>query len=179
MVTLPYHEDRMHDGMTAGWQRILDRHHANLVGDLTAQLEAEVGTSVTQALIAERERAAADTAHALAEAQTQAEAALEGAVLEERKRASDESRRRLAESLNQTLRRIRQTTAEHETLQLLLEDSTPWAQRAVVLLIENNQARIATWRGAILRLEQENSEECQRAHSSMPYCYSLRERGAC
>jgi len=74
-------------------------------------------------------------------------------VLAERVRASDESRRKLSESLNQTLRRIRQTSAEHETLQLVLEESAACAQRAVVLLIENGQARIAAWRGAALHGE--------------------------
>ena len=88
---------------------------------------------------------------------SQLDAEVSLAVAKERTRASDEARRRLAESLNQTLRRIRQTTAEHETLQLLLEESALWAEPMVVLLIENHHARIASWRGAALRGDEEEA----------------------
>ena len=138
MVTLPYHKDRMHDGGAPDWRQIIERHHANLADELSAQLEAEVGSSVALAISDDRERAGTELAQAIAE---------------ERKRVTDETGRRLSESLNQTLRRIRQTSAEHEALQLLLEDSAACAERAVVVLIENNQVRLAAWRGAGLRDE--------------------------
>jgi hypothetical protein len=132
----------MHDGIAPGWRQTLDRHHENLVGDLTAQMEAEIGSSVGRAV---------------AEARMHAADELRLVVLEERARAN-ESRRQLSESLNQTLRRIRQTSAEHETLQLLLEDSALWSQRAVVLLVEDRQARVASSRGAFVPLEEEDAD---------------------
>jgi hypothetical protein len=88
----------------------------------------------------------------------QLDAEITRAVLEERTLAGIDSRRRLSESLNQTLRRMRQTSAEHETLQLLLEDSASCSERAVVLLIENDQARIAVWRGVELQWDNPKSE---------------------
>lgn len=108
--------------------------------------------------MAEREHGrdeAAQTERAVAAERERMETDAARALTEERARAGDEARRRLSESLNQSLRRIRQTSAEHELLQLLLEDSTACAARAVVLLIENNQARVAAWRGAALREEDE------------------------
>jgi cell division septum initiation protein DivIVA len=77
---------------------------------------------------------------------------------EEKERTAEESRRRLSESLNQTLRRIRQTSAEHETLQLILEESAFCAARAVVVLVESGRiARVAIWRDAALRGDEEDS----------------------
>lgn len=77
---------------------------------------------------------------------------------EEKERSAEESRRRLSESLNQTLRRIRQTSAEHETLQLILEESAFCAARAVVVLVESGRiARVAAWREVTLRGDEEDS----------------------
>jgi hypothetical protein len=176
----------MHDVSAPAWRQTLDRHHTALVDDLTAQFAAEIESSVTaereraeNEAARERERANNEAARAdFAESQrTAAEAALERertdnqaarererakneASAEERKNADETSRRKLAESLNQTLRRIRQTTAEHETLQLLLEDTAGSADRAVVLLIENSQARVAASRGAVLsQTEPEHHDE--------------------
>lgn len=141
----------MHDYSAPGWLQTIDRHHAALTEDLTSQVNAEIESrvmqAVSEAVSTERERGIAETSRAVAE---------------ERTRAGDEARRSLAESLNQTLRRIRQTTAEHETLQLLLEESASLAERAVVLLIEGNhiegkQARIASWRDADLRDDEEDA----------------------
>ena len=131
----------MHDGIAPGWRQTLDRHHAAIVDDMTAQVDAEIGASVARAVAAERERLENEAARAVAAERERLE--------NEAARVSGETRRRLAESLNQRLRRIRQTSTEHEALQLLLEESTAWAQRAVVLLIENNQARVAASRPAL------------------------------
>jgi hypothetical protein len=139
----------MHDYSAPGWRQTIDRHHAALTEELTSQVDAEIASAVSS----EHERGIAETARAVAEERTRGanEAASLAANL-----ASD-ARRRLAESLNQTLRRVRQTTAEHETLQLLLEESALYAERMVVLLIESNQARIAAWRGAALREDEEET----------------------
>jgi hypothetical protein len=138
---------------------------------MTAQVDAEIGASVARAVAAERERLENEAARAVAAERERLENEAARAVAAERERleneaaravaaererleneaarVSGETRRRLAESLNQRLRRIRQTSTEHEALQLLLEESTAWAQRAVVLLIENNQARVAASRPAL------------------------------
>jgi hypothetical protein len=143
----------MHEGGTPDWRQTIDRHHAMLLKDLASQLNAEVESSVARALAGERTRAAGDMARASAEAEKlRAEAIVNSAA-----RASDEARRRLSESLNQTLRRMRQTSSEHETLQLLLEDSSAFAAAAVVLAIESNQARVAAWRGVALREGEEDA----------------------
>jgi hypothetical protein len=47
-----------------------------------------------------------------------------------------------------------------------MEDSAAWAERAVVVLIENNQARIAAWRGATLRGEEEDSAPIDLAEAA-------------
>ncbi len=175
MVTLPYHEDRMHDDSAPGWRQILERQHATLVAEMTTEVDAEIASVVTRevarALESERAQSAGEKERAVSEAVTeamsaarvQADEALKTAVAEsvetERGRSAatvDAVRRKLSESLNQTLRRIRQTEAEHETLQLLMEDSSALAERVVVLLIENGQATVAAWRGVVLREEAED-----------------------
>jgi len=164
MLSLPYHKDRMYDGNAPGWRQTMDRHHAALIGEVTEKLDAEVGLSVARAVSQERERAEVDLARAVSEQRDEMERALreeraqmDSAITAERARVGVDTRRRLSESLNQTLRRIRQTSAEHETLQLLLEESSPWAECAVVVLIENNQARITAWRGTSLRDDEEEA----------------------
>jgi hypothetical protein len=169
MVTLPYHKDRMQDGLREmGWRQILDRHHTALVDDLGAQFDREMELKVAAATAAERERASNELTSERERLTNEAARELERFNSEqrerfneqrerfndERARAAEDSRLRLSESLNQTLRRIRHTAAEHEALQLLLEDSP--ADRAVVLLIENNQARLAAWRNVQLREEDED-----------------------
>ena len=159
----------MQDG---SWREILNRHHTALVDDLAAEFVREMELKVAGATSAERERAANEltgererlineaaqereriTNDAASELERR-EAEFTQTLSDERARAAEESRLRLSESLNQTLRRIRHTAAEHEALQLLLEDSP--ADRAVVLLIENNQARLAAWRNVQLREEDED-----------------------
>ncbi len=143
----------MHDYTAPGWRQTIDRHYAALAEDLTSQLDAEVASAVA----AERERGITETSRAVAEEGVRATNEAAGAAAGAAANAANEARRRLAESLNQTLRRIRQTTAEHETLQLLLEESALSAERVVVLLIESNHARIASWRGAALRGDEEEA----------------------
>jgi hypothetical protein len=138
----------MHEYTAPGWRQTFDRHHAALAGELTSQLDAELASAVS----AERERGIAETLRAVGEERARAANEAGRAAME-----ANEARRRVAESLNQTLRRIRQTTAEHETLQLVLEESALSAERVVVLLIESNQARIASWRGAALRGDEEEA----------------------
>jgi hypothetical protein len=110
----------MQDGVVT-WREVVERHHAALVDDLTLRLDSEIQNAVARAVQKEHEQAV-----------TQIERA----------------RRTTAESLNQTLRLIRQSAAEAPALQLLADGSAPYAQRAVVLLIENNQARSLSIRGA-------------------------------
>lgn len=155
MVTLPYHEERMPDESTPAWRQTLDRHQAALVDALAGQVNAEIESSVQRAVSTalESERAAASAATAAATASAAAS-------------ASDEARRKLSEQLNQTLRRIRQVSAEHEALQLLLEDSAFAADRAVVLLVESNQASVAAWRGMALRDEAEDNAPIELAEAA-------------
>jgi len=155
----------MHDGSAPEWRQTIDRHHAALVEDLTAQLDAEIESSIVRAVSDERKRND-DERKRIDDERARADAELATAVMEERTRASEAARRRLSESLNQTLRRIRQTSAEHETLQLLLEDSASCAERAVVVLIENNQARIAAWRAAALRGDDEDNAPIDLAEAA-------------
>jgi hypothetical protein len=99
-------------------------------------------------------QAQAESRRALEEAQAEAARVLNA----ETERSAAEGRRRLSESLNQALRRIRQTRAEHETLQLVLEESAFCAARAVVVLVESGRiARVAAWRDVTLRGDEEDS----------------------
>ena len=109
----------MQDGVVT-WREVVERHQAALVDDLTLRLDSEIQNAVAQAVRKEHEQAV-----------TQIERA----------------RRTTAESLNQTLRLLRRSAAEAPALQLLADGSAPYAQRAVVLSIENNQARTVSVRG--------------------------------
>jgi len=53
------------------------------------------------------------------------------------------ARQAMAETLNQSLRRIRQASSVEATLQLAAELSSTYAHKAVVLVFEDNQARVA------------------------------------
>lgn len=173
------------------WREILDRHHTALVDDLGAQFDREMELKVSAVTAAEHERAANELTSERERLTN--EAALERERLtneaarelersnseqrerfnEERARAAEESRLRLSESLNQTLRRIRHTAAEHEALQLLLEDSP--ADRAVVLLIEKHQARLAAWRNVQLREEDEDRPVDLADAAALASCVETRD----
>jgi hypothetical protein len=165
MVTLPYHKGRMQDGSAPEWRHILDRHHMALVDDLTAELAQEMESKAAM----ERER----VTNEVARERDLLEAQFTQTISSERTRAAEESRLRLSESLNQTLRRIRHTVAEHETLQLLLEDSP--ADRAVVLLIESDQARLAAWRNVQLREEDEDRSVDLADAAALASCVETRD----
>jgi hypothetical protein len=167
----------MHDSNASGWRETIDRHHAAMLEELGPQVAAEVTAGVAHAVSAERERASAEMARAVSEEREHAEREMAQAIAEERTSSADAARRKLSESLNQTLRRIRQTTAEHEPLQLVLEDTTSFAERAVVVLIENSQARIAAWRGASLTEEDQDNGAIDLAEgAALKSCVETRDR---
>ena len=60
-----------------------------------------------------------------------------------RENATRESRLVTAESLNQSLRRLRQAASQAEGLGILLDSAGAYTRVAVVLRVENNQARSA------------------------------------
>jgi len=157
----------MHDANTpgwreTGWRETISRHHAAMVDELGASVAAEVEAAVTRAVSEQRQLAESEMAQA---------------VTEERAKAAEDARRKLSESLNQTLRRIRQASAEHETLQLVLEDSTSCAQRAVVVLIENNQVSIAAWRDVALTEEDQDNGAIELAEAAaVQSCVETRDR---
>jgi hypothetical protein len=185
MVTLSYYESRMQDGSTPGWREIMEQSHSALMEEVGARVDAQIASEVARGVGAERNRAeariASEVARAVGEEKLRGEERTARAVESERdeaaqvladlraeamrasneakERAADESRRRLSESLNQTLRRIRQTSAEHETLQLVLEQSAFCAARAVVVLVESHRiGRVAAWRDVTLRGDEEDSD---------------------
>ncbi len=110
----------MQDGSVVTWREVVDKHQYALVDELTVRLDSEIQSAVARALAAEH---------------TQAAERLERA------------RRTTAESLNQTLRLLRQAPAHAHVLQLLVDGSAPYAERVVVLSIENGQARSLSARG--------------------------------
>lgn len=123
----------MHDGGAPGWRQTIDRHAAALADDLNSQIEAEVSSNVARAVSEERARGGAQQA-----------------------RMSAEAGRRLAEQVNQAVRRLRGASESNEIFQLIAGDTSPWAQRAVVLSIENNQARVVASRGVVMHEEDED-----------------------
>jgi hypothetical protein len=62
-------------------------------------------------------------------------------------RSKAAGRQSMAEALNQSFRRIRQAASSDAVLQLTAELSSAYAQKAVVLVFENSQARVAAARG--------------------------------
>ncbi|HVW09572.1 MAG TPA: hypothetical protein VHC90_13370 [Bryobacteraceae bacterium] len=163
----------MHDGSAPGWREIMEQRQAALIEEVSVRVDAHVASEVARAVNEERTRSEARLAAELtravneeksrgegrtAEALANARAEASRVLNEENSRSAEEGRRKLAESLNQTLRRIRQTAAEHETLQLVLEESAFCATRAVVVLVESGRvARVAAWRGVTLRGDEEDA----------------------
>jgi len=130
------------------------------------QLAAETERAA-KLLASERERAEAElkSARERAAADLKSERERSGADLNSaRERASSElnkvraeltdaaakskiaGRQAMAESVNQSLRRIRQASSVESTLQFAAELSSAYAHKAVVLVFENNQARVAAVR---------------------------------
>ena len=117
------------------------RHNAALVDELAGHLDSELEQARTGAAAAAAEQERLRSA-------VEIELAREGAIRD--------TRLAVAESFNQTLRRIRQVPTEAEALGIVLESTAPYAAKAVVLEVENNQARSAGVRG---------SETCEFAFS--------------
>ncbi len=101
------------------WREIVEHHHSSMVDELTARLDSDIRNAVEQAL--ESERVRAETRVAL---------------------ASEQARRSQAELLNQSLRRLRQASGEQNILQTLSESCAAFTESSVVLVFENNQARV-------------------------------------
>jgi hypothetical protein len=108
----------MHDGAALSWFEIVEHHHACLIDELTNRLDSDLRDAVAKAVAEERTSADGRLTLARYEAQTSQ-----------------------AELLNQALRRLRQANGEEHILQALSESCAPYAQHAVVLVFENNQAR--------------------------------------
>jgi hypothetical protein len=114
----------MHEGGALTWRDVVERHHSTLVYELAEQLDADLKDAVSRAVAAERSHASDQIA-----------------------RTRDEVSRNQAESLNQALRRMRQANGDQQILQTLIENIAPYAASAVVLVFENNQARVAAKTG--------------------------------
>jgi hypothetical protein len=106
------------------WQEIVDSHNATLIDALSARLDSDVEHAVAEAVAAERARAETQLAVACVEAKTTQ-----------------------AETLNQSLRRLREANGEEHILRTLCESCAPFADLLVVLVFENNQARVVASRG--------------------------------
>src|ERR1700733_5609359 len=111
-------------GSNLTWREIVENHHSTLIDDLSARLDSDVKHAVAEALAAERVRAETQLAVACVEAKTSQ-----------------------AESLNQSLRRLREANGEEHILLTLCESCAPFADLLVVLVFENNQARVVASRG--------------------------------
>jgi len=98
----------------------VERHHSTLVYELSERLDSDLKDAVSRAIAAERLHAGDQLA-----------------------RTREEVSRTQAESLNQALRRMRQANGDQQILQALVENIVPYAPLAVVLVFENNQARVA------------------------------------
>jgi hypothetical protein len=106
------------------WREIVENHHSTLVDALSARLDSDLQHAVAEAVATERIRAEAQLAVACVEAKTSQ-----------------------AETLNQSLRRLREATGEEHILRTLCESCAPFADLLVVLVFENNQARVVASRG--------------------------------
>ncbi|HVW86826.1 MAG TPA: hypothetical protein VHB50_19205 [Bryobacteraceae bacterium] len=117
-------ERRMHDVGALTWREVVDRHHSSLVDELTNRLDSEIQDAVSRSVAKERTQAA-----------------------EQVSRAIEDTRRVVVETLNQLLRRLRDSAAEMAVLQILAEGTAAFARRVVVLSVDNNQVRSIASRG--------------------------------
>jgi hypothetical protein len=106
------------------WRGLLEKHHSVLVEELGRAIEAERRDAAVEAAESERSRAAGR---------------LEA--------ARTEARRLETEAVHQSVRRLRLASESREILRFLNENTSPWAQRSVVLVFENNQAVMVAVRG--------------------------------
>lgn len=120
----------MHGGVVSAdsanltWREIVENQHSTLIDALSARLDSDLRIAVSEAVAAERARAETHLAVACVEA-----------------RISQ------AELLNQSLRRLREANGEEHILRTLCESCAPFADLLVVLVFENNQARVVASRG--------------------------------
>ncbi len=110
----------MHESGALTWRDVVERHHSTLIYELSERLDSDLKNAVSSAIAAERSQAGDQLA-----------------------RTRDEVSRTQAESLNQALRRMRQASGDQQIFQSLIENVAPYAAFAVVLVFENNQARVA------------------------------------
>jgi hypothetical protein len=166
----------MQHGGASTWREVVERHHSALIEELSASLhtliEQEIDQAVSRTLHEEQAKASTHLAEACRLASdTAREAAWHEAreaahqVAQETARKEAEAARLAArsamtsqfESLNQLLRRLR-GAAENDILHLLAKGSAWYASRLVVLVFENNQARVAAHQGVYIAAENENEE---------------------
>jgi hypothetical protein len=120
----------MQEGDAFAWRDVVEKHNSALLGELKSRLDAELDQAVTRALKDERCDAERRTTKACEQATTAQ-----------------------AESLNQLLRRLR-NTSQNEIAGVLAQGAAPYAASLVVLVLENGQARIAATHG----LDADSSE---------------------
>jgi hypothetical protein len=106
------------------WRDVVEKHHRAMLDELSIQFHSDLQDAVLEALSAEK-------------AQLKRQVA----------RACDDARRSHAETLNQALRRQRLAATQEQALQFLLESCAPFADKAVVLAFENNQAHVVAAKG--------------------------------
>jgi len=113
----------MHEGGALTWREVVDKYHSVLIDELSVRIDSDLRDAVSRAVAAEHSQAIARI-----------------------ERACDDARRSRVESLNQVLRRLR-TTGWEQILELLAEGCASYADKVVVLVFENNQARCAARAG--------------------------------
>ena len=118
----------MHEGGALTWREVVEKNHSVLVDELSERIDSDLRKAVERAVAAERSQATIRL-----------------------KTECEDARRSQVESLNQVLRRLR-TAAEEHVLDLAAESCASYAEKVVVLVFENNQARCTASAG----IENEN-----------------------
>jgi hypothetical protein len=151
----------MNAGEALTWREALDKHFAAMVDELALRIDSDLETARGETAAQERSAAALQLAEAKEKAASEAEASRAESIREltevreaaalELVRAKEQATRSATvatvESLNQILRRMRQAVSQGEVLSLLLEGAAPYSSCAVVLQVENHQARSFGVRG--------------------------------
>jgi hypothetical protein len=109
----------MQEGGASTWREVVERHHNALVDELSERLDSDLREAMDVAVSAERAKAATEL-----------------------KRACEEARGSQSETLNRFLRRLR-ATSEVRVPELVAESCAAHAEKLVVLVFENDQARSA------------------------------------
>jgi hypothetical protein len=141
----------MNPGGPPSLREVTDKHYAALLDELANHIDSQLQSAcaqVTDAVTTDvtarvtEEVALAERANAEARVRQARETAIAETLA-----AVSQARGATAEALNQALRRIRKAPAEAPVLSTLLETTAPWAKYAVVLTVENDQARSIAVRG--------------------------------